>query len=194
MARPIQRMTESFESVMDRYDLTCMEPESQRNHEVTFYASKYTPTPPNVRVWRNAAGQIHRMGGLPAIIHSDGSEEYYEMGYRHRENDKPAIIWGTYARDKKVKRKEWWTRGKLNRANGLPAIMRDWHRLSWYVNGKLHREIEEGPACITDENYYYYYYLHGVEQPEPRNVHMGDISAYKMDRFFDCNKGDSDSD
>jgi hypothetical protein len=201
MARPIQRMTESFESVMNRYDLTWMEPKSQRMHEVTFHAEYnpgYTPTPINVRVWRNAAGQIHRMGGLPAIIHPDGSEEYYEMGYRHRENDKPALIWGTYARnDRKSKRKEWWTRGKLNRENGLPAVMCDWYVMSWYVNGELHREIEEGPACITEE--YYDYYLHGVEQPQPRNMRMGDISAYEMDQFFvdpffDCNKGGSDSD
>jgi hypothetical protein len=190
MSRAIKQMTDSYESVMNRYDVSNLEPDAQRMPEVTHdprFNRGYTPQPIIVRVWRNAAGQIHRLGDLPAIIHSDGSEEYYVMGNRHRDNDEPAVIWGNASKwNTKDRKKEWWTRGKLNRANGQPAIMRDWHRMSWYVNGELHRDVEKGPADISTESYTYY--LHGVIQPHLRTMSMGNIGAYEMDMFFECNQ------
>ena len=41
--------------------------------------------------WKNENGQIHRLGGKPAIECADGSKEYWENGRRHRLGGKPAI-------------------------------------------------------------------------------------------------------
>jgi hypothetical protein len=34
----------------------------------------------------------HRDGDKPAIIHADGSKEWYKDGKVHRDNDKPSVI------------------------------------------------------------------------------------------------------
>ena len=49
-------------------------------------------------------GQLHRLGGLPALEYADGHKYYYENGQCHRLGG-PAI-------DQASGYKEWWINGK----------------------------------------------------------------------------------
>ncbi len=66
------------------------------------------------RIWRNAAGKLHRKDG-PAIERANGDKEWYQNGELHRENG-PAT---EYANGDKI----WWLNGKTHRKDG-PAIER----------------------------------------------------------------------
>jgi len=70
-------------------------------------------------------------------VYSDGTQEWYLNGNRHRE-DGPAIIWadGTQV---------WYINDNRHREDG-PAVIRADGTQEWYLNGKLHRE--DGPARI----------------------------------------------
>ena len=47
------------------------------------------------QVWRNAEGQVHRDGDLPAIFYpASGGEYFYQYGKLHRDGGLPAIVWG----------------------------------------------------------------------------------------------------
>ena len=61
-------------------------------HEV-FEALKYRIEVDHygTRWYRNAMGQLHRIGG-PAIEYTNGSKEWWQNGQRHR-IDGPAIEW-----------------------------------------------------------------------------------------------------
>ena len=41
--------------------------------------------------WTNENGQIHRLGGKPAIACADGSKVYWENDKRHRLGGQPAV-------------------------------------------------------------------------------------------------------
>lgn len=66
--------------------------------------------------WRNSLGVLHRAGDLPAIVHPDGTNEYWVHGKRHRGNDKPAIEWSDGT-------KEWYFAGVRHRNGGRPAFV-----------------------------------------------------------------------
>jgi len=78
------------------------------------------------QAWTNSEGQRHRKGG-PAIIESDGSQEWYVEGERHRE-DGPALI-EVYGR------KVWYRKSLRHRIGGPSVIFPDGYQV-WYVNGK----------------------------------------------------------
>lgn len=83
-------------------------------------------------------GNIHRIGG-PALKYTDGREDWYENGKRHRIGG-PSSNWydETF---------EYHQHGELHREDG-PAVIRKKENVEmWYINGKLHRE--DGPAVIT---------------------------------------------
>jgi len=63
---------------------------------------------------------VHREEGLPAVIEKNGSKEYIVKGFKHREGDLPAII---KCNDGKVIEEHYYKNNKLNRDNGLPAII-----------------------------------------------------------------------
>lgn len=52
-------------------------------------------------VWENGCeeyyqdGLLHRDNGLPALIHSDGSKEYFTQGKRRTREFGPAIEWAS---------------------------------------------------------------------------------------------------
>ena len=76
----------------------------------------------------NAENKLHSFDDMPAIIHADGTEEWYKNGKRHRDGDKPAIedANGT---------KCWYKNGELHR-DDKPAIEDANGVRSWYKNGK----------------------------------------------------------
>lgn len=63
----------------------------------------------------------------PAIIHADGTEEWFNNGKRHREDD-PAVIHPNGA-------EEWYNNGKMHREDG-PAIIYPNGNEQWWINGK----------------------------------------------------------
>lgn len=83
--------------------------------------------------WRNANGELHRDGDLPAIEYLDGTKYWAQNGKWHRGGDLPAIEFpdGT---------KEWWVNNKRHRDNDLPAV--EWMDGTkwWSQNGRLHRD------------------------------------------------------
>lgn len=81
-------------------------------------------------------GKLHNTHG-PAVIHTDGSEEYYVNGNLHR-LDGPAVKWknGDFA----------YYKDGVNHRIGGPAIKWANGCEFWYVEGKLHREF--GPAVV----------------------------------------------
>jgi len=79
---------------------------------------------------------IHRVGG-PAIIRSDGTQEWYCMGNRHRSNG-PAIL-------RPDGSEEWWYMGHKHREGGPAVIKSDGEQNWWYMN-LIHRV--DGPAVI----------------------------------------------
>ena len=80
-------------------------------------------------------GKTHREDG-PAILYSDGGEQWRVHGELHRE-DGPAIVHGDGST-------QWYLHGKLHREDGPAVEMSDGSAKWWYRHGKLHRE--DGPA------------------------------------------------
>jgi hypothetical protein len=121
--------------------------------------------------WWYKNGELHREGGLPAVVGADGTKWWYKNNQLHREGGLPAIE-GAFG-------KSWWYNGKKHREGGLPAIesadgTKEWwynglrHRDGelpaieyangnrwWYRNGKLHRV--GGPAIIYDHDPFWYF-------------------------------------
>lgn len=81
-----------------------------------------------IKELRDEQGKYHCESG-PAIAWSDGLEEWWLHGNRHREGG-PAITGR--------QREEWWVDGRLHRTDG-PARKYPGY-LAWWVNGRLHRE------------------------------------------------------
>jgi len=82
---------------------------------------------------------LHRTNG-PAVIYPDGRQEWYCMGRRHRE-DGPAQIYPDG-------RQEWWHIGVLHRIDGPARIYPD-GRQKWYFMGCEVKENE--PQMLMKE-------------------------------------------
>lgn len=109
-------------------------------------------------------GQPHRIGG-PAVIHIDGTEEWYFEGALHRDGDQPAVISSTGERewrrfgqlhrdgDKPARvspdgAAEYHRNGVRHRSGGEPAIIGIDGHTEWWVDGDRHRPAPYGPALI----------------------------------------------
>ncbi len=92
--------------------------------------------------WRNADGELHRDGDLPAIEDAAGSKEWWFNGQRHRDGDLPAL-------ELEYGSKYWYQNGQLHREGDLPAIEWADGAKAWYQNGKFRRDGDlpafEGP-------------------------------------------------
>jgi hypothetical protein len=78
------------------------------------------------RIWRNAAGELHRENG-PAIERANGDKEWYQNGELHRENG-PAIEYADGT-------KEYWINGDRHRDDG-PAYERADGTVEYWLNGE----------------------------------------------------------
>ena len=70
-------------------------------------------------------GKYHRDNDLPAIIFSDGRQDWYQHGNYHRDNDLPAIICSNGTQ-------EWYQNDQLHRDNDKLAIISSDGRQYWY--------------------------------------------------------------
>lgn len=108
---------------------------------------------------RTLHGKGHSCHDEPAVVWSDGHQEWYQHGKPHRDGDKPAIIW-------KDGRQEWYQHGQMHRGDGKPAMV---HTLfqCWYWRGMLHRD-DDKPAIIWADGRQEWY-KHGVfYEPESK--------------------------
>ena len=80
--------------------------------------------------YRNADGQLHRVGG-PAVVWGSGEQEWYQNNQRHRE-DGPAV-------DAANGYKEWHLHGKLHRTDG-PAVIHEDGAKEWWIHGVQYTE------------------------------------------------------
>lgn len=103
--------------------------------------------------WRNAEGQLHREGDLPAFYGANGSEYYYRHGDLHRDGDNPAIICPRG-------NTEYWKHGLRHRDGDKPAVIWNDGTQIFYKNDKLHRL--GGPAYITGKGWCEWY-VDGVQ-------------------------------
>jgi hypothetical protein len=88
----------------------------------------------------------------PVKIFSDGTQEYWENGERHRPYELgPARIEpdGT---------QEYWEKGELHRPHQLgPALIMSYGSQCYYEHGKLHHPHELGPVIIGPNGTQEYY-------------------------------------
>lgn len=75
-------------------------------------------------------------------VYADGTVVYTRDGYKHRDDDLPAIELSNGD-------KEWWVNGKLHRDGDKPAVVHDTGEKKYFKNGKLHRE--NGPALFLSD-------------------------------------------
>jgi len=87
--------------------------------------------------------KLHREGGKPAVIHPDGSKEWWFLGHTHRGEDKPAVTHpdGT---------QEWYKNGLRHREKDKPAVIKSDGTQEWWKQGDLHREGDR-PAIIKPD-------------------------------------------
>ena len=86
------------------------------------------------KIWRNKKGEVHRLDG-PAVILTDGSQEWYENGKNHR-LDGPAI-------NRPDGSQEWFVNGKLHRLNGPAMIWADGTKEWWVNDTYITEEVNE---------------------------------------------------
>lgn len=89
-------------------------------------------------------GKRHRDGDKPAVMHVGDSPEYswYQNNQLHRDGDKPAFITPTA--------KLWYKHGMKHRDGDRPAYVDIYGKKIWYKNGLVHRDGDQ-PACIDHE-------------------------------------------
>jgi hypothetical protein len=92
--------------------------------------------------------QPHSVDDLPARINSNGSQEWYKEGKRHRDGDLPGVIFS--------KGQAWYKKGKLHRDGDLPAYVGSNGTQEWYKEGKLDRDGDL-PAVIYSNGDHYWY-------------------------------------
>ena len=105
----------------------------------SFVSSKPTTEPDGTVRWLNAFGKLHRTDG-PAVIQSDGSQEWWQHGARHRV-DGPAV---TLADG----RQYWLQFGQHHRVDGPAVIHPEGHEV-WRQRGSIHRT--DGPAITWSD-------------------------------------------
>ncbi len=103
---------------------------------------KYHKTP--MLVTNDEFFMTHSFNDNPAIVHHDGTREWYRHGKRHRDCG-PAVIHKDHI--------QYWRDGKLHRDDG-PAIEKTCGGKEYFFNGSRHRE--DGPAVIYESHQSYY--------------------------------------
>src|SRR3989344_2097281 len=70
----------------------------------------------------------YKLGSIEYIFWHE-TQIWYKNGKRHRENDKPAVVWSDGTQ-------EWYKNGQLHRENDKPATVWSDGTQEWYKNGK----------------------------------------------------------
>jgi hypothetical protein len=119
----------------------------------------------------DSEGKLNSLNDEPAIIHSDGTKEWYKDDKLHRDNDEPAIIYSDGT-------KEWYKDGKRHRDNDEPVFIHSDGSKEWYKDGKRHRDNDE-PAVINSD-VYRYWYINGIPLDEKQIELLKKINASEI--------------
>jgi len=76
-------------------------------------------------------GKTKHSLSLPAVVHPNGTKEWWLDGVRHRKNG-PAILFDDGG-------EEWWVNGVRHRKNGPAVSYANGHK-EWWYKGSRHRE------------------------------------------------------
>ena len=119
----------------------------------------YKPFVVCTQKWLDASGRLHREDDLPAAEWSDGYQEWYQNGQRHRGGDLPAVVCS--------QTQEWWVHGKRHRDGDMPAWVSSTAIGSqnyWYQHGELHRD--GGLPAVINSHFEarLEWWVHGVQQ------------------------------
>ncbi|RTK95519.1 MAG: hypothetical protein EKK64_06770 [Neisseriaceae bacterium] len=140
------------------------------------------------RIWIKD-NYVHRDKDLPAVENFCGTKHWYLYGRRHRDNNKPAVVF-SYNKLSSHQKEHFFIHGKkyiinqkdgfkeflfipsskfsttnqdeaiLHSINGMPSVVFDNGTKEWYFDGKLHREKDK-PA-IEYSNGDKEYWFHGA--------------------------------
>lgn len=88
---------------------------------------KHGQTPDKQR-WFDRSSRLHRDYGLPAVIGTSGTRQWYRHGKRHRDGDLPAVV----RADKAI---TWWRDGLQHRDDGKPAVIYPSGKVEYWVHG-----------------------------------------------------------
>jgi hypothetical protein len=110
---------------------------------------------------RMKANRAYDNASLPSIEKHSGDVcivEKWHIDNKLSRADGPAVT-RRYPSGK-IRKERWFTAGKLNRGDDLPAVIHyaeDGSKISeaWYIDNKLHREGDK-PALINAEGQWYY--------------------------------------
>jgi len=103
-------------------------------------------------IYTNDEGEIHRDGDEPAIVHTDGTNEWYSWYQHnkvHRDGDKPAIDFSKKPGDGSLM---WYKEGKQHRDGGPSTIAVDGYKEYWLNDVQVTEEIACTPAEKLDPN------------------------------------------
>jgi len=90
-------------------------------------------------------GKRHREGNKPAVVYANGTKEWWKNGKLHRDGNKPAVVWTNG-------RKEWWKNDKRHRDGDKPAVVLANGTKAWWKNGKRHR-VGDKPVVVYANGY-----------------------------------------
>lgn len=122
------------------------------------------------------SGYPHRDDDKPASIYTNGHQEWWVDGFRHRPNG-PAVIYADG-------RHEWWFEHKLHRVGG-PAIIEPNGEQQWWEHDKRHRI--DGPALIEANGTQIWYFndqIHKANGPATID-RRGRVGWWYHDKPFD---------
>jgi len=107
-------------------------------------------------------------------INEQGTKRWYNKnGQRHRDGDKPAIVWADGD-------KFWYRNGKPHRDGGKPAVERAGGDKFWYQNEKHVDSYQTNFGCFEPKNREEALErLNSKERPYSRELYLADI-----DRLF----------
>lgn len=99
-----------------------------------------------VQRWRDDKNRIHRDHGLPAVIHLDGTREWWVHDKRQRAGDLPVIVRADGSKE--------WMRSRAagfdvyHRDRDLPAVVGPDGCLEWFVDGRIPRRPNGLPVIM----------------------------------------------
>lgn len=131
-----------------------------KTHEVLFQNFNFFKdnSKPSGVPSKDDKGRLHSVDDKPARILPDGTREWYHHGELHRDGGLPAVIeyYGKAAASP-VKKQIWIQAGNRHRQGDRPAVIEYYKdgkekERGYWKDGKLHRDSEKGPAIENDKN------------------------------------------
>ena len=87
--------------------------------------------------------QLFMEDSITTEMNKHGTRTWYKNRLKHRDEDKPAVVYECGSR-------EWWVDGRRHRADAKPAIVFVNGTKEWWVDGRQHRD-DDKPASVTPD-------------------------------------------